>query len=88
MPDRFDPDRFAADRQEARQKPFSLIGFGGGARICIGMAFAKIEMKLVLAHLLRSYSWTILPNQRLEPVLIPTRRSKDGLKVRFCRRTA
>lgn len=85
QPDRFDPDRFSADRQEARQKPFSLIGFGGGSRICIGLAFAKVEMKLVLAHLLRDYTWELLPNQRLEAVLIPTRRPKDGLKVRFYR---
>ncbi len=83
QPDRFDPDRFSPDRQEAKQKPFSLIGFGGGSRICIGLAFAKLEMKLVLAHLLRSYAWELLPKQRLEPVLIPTRRPKDGLKVRF-----
>lgn len=83
QPDRFDPDRFSPERQEAKQKPFSLIGFGGGSRICLGMAFAKLEMKLVIAHLLRSYAWELLPNQRLEPVLVPTRRPKDGLKVRF-----
>jgi cytochrome P450 len=83
QPDRFDPDRFSPERQEAKQKPFSLIGFGGGPRICLGMAFAKLEMKLVIAHLLRSYAWELLPNQRLEPVLVPTRRPKDGLKVRF-----
>jgi cytochrome P450 len=83
QPDRFDPDRFSPDRQEAKQKPFSLIGFGGGPRICIGLAFAKLEMKLVIAHLLRSYAWELLPNQRLEPVVVPTRRPKDGLKVRF-----
>ena len=83
QPDRFDPDRFSPDRQEAKQKPFSLIGFGGGPRICIGLAFAKLEMKLVIAHLLRSYAWELLPNQRLEPVVVPTRRPKDSLKVRF-----
>jgi cytochrome P450 len=83
QPDRFDPDRFSHDRQEAKQKPFSLIGFGGGSRICIGIAFAKLEMKLVLAHLLRGYTWELLPKQSLEPVLIPTRRPKDGLRVRF-----
>lgn len=85
-PDRFDPDRFAPDRPAAKHKPFSLIGFGGGPRICIGIAFAKLEMKLILAHLLRDYDWKILPQQSLEPVVVPTRRPKDGLKVHFCRR--
>jgi cytochrome P450 len=82
-PDRFDPDRFSPERQESKLQPFSLVGFGGGSRICIGLAFAKLEMKLILAHLLRGYQWQLVPNQNLEPVLIPTRRPKDGLRVRF-----
>lgn len=82
-PDQFDPDRFSPDRQEHKQKPFSLIGFGGGARICIGIAFAKLEMKIIASHLLRRYHWEILPNQNLEPFPIPTLRPKDGLKVKF-----
>lgn len=85
-PEQFDPDRFSPERQEAKQKPFSLIGFGGGPRICLGIAFAKLEMKLVMAYLLRSYEWELLPNQNLEPNVIPTRRPKDGLKVKFRRR--
>jgi cytochrome P450 len=85
-PEQFDPDRFSPERQEAKQKPFSLIGFGGGPRICLGIAFAKLEMKIVMAYLLRSYEWELLPNQNLEPNVIPTRRPKDGLKVKFRRR--
>ncbi len=84
-PERFDPDRFSPERQESKQKPFSLIGFGGGPRICLGIAFAKLEMKIVMAHLLRDYEWELLPNQHLEPVVIPIRRPKDRLKVRFRR---
>lgn len=82
-PECFDPDRFGPERQESKRSPFSLIGFGGGPRICLGLAFAKLEMKIILAYLLRRYNWTALPDQRLEPVLIPTRRPKDGLRVRF-----
>ncbi|HEY9632022.1 MAG TPA: cytochrome P450 [Coleofasciculaceae cyanobacterium] len=84
-PKQFDPDRFSPERQEHKQKPFSLIGFGGGPRICLGIAFAKLEMKIVAAQLLRGYQWELLPQQHLEPVNIPTRRPKDGLRVRFQR---
>src|SRR4028119_333861 len=84
-PKRFDPDRFSPERQENKQKPFSLIGFGGGPRICLGIAFAKLEMKIVAAQLLRSYQWELLPQQSLDPVAIPMRRPKDGLRVRFQR---
>lgn len=83
QPEEFDPDRFSPQRQENKQRPFSLIGFGGGPRICIGIAFAKLEMKIVAAHLLRGYQWELLPNQSVEPVLVPTRRPKDGLRVRL-----
>ncbi|WP_298913078.1 cytochrome P450 [uncultured Nostoc sp.] len=82
-PERFDPDRFSPQRQEHKKYPFSLVGFGGGPRICIGIAFAKMEMKIVAAHLLRNYHWEILPNQNLEAVRIPTNHPKDGLRVRF-----
>jgi Cytochrome P450 len=82
-PEQFDPDRFSPERQESRQAPFSLIGFGGGPRICLGIAFAKLEMKIVMTYLLRDYAWELLPEQNLEPVIVPTRRPKDGLKVRF-----
>ncbi|MBP0000209.1 MAG: cytochrome P450 [Cyanobacteria bacterium SID2] len=89
-PDRFDPDRFVAReavRGERRLKPYSLIGFGGGPRVCLGMAFAKLEMKIVASLLLRDYEWALLPHQRLEDIVVPTRRPKDGLRVRFRRRT-
>ncbi len=82
-PEQFDPDRFSPERQEAKPQPYHLIGFGGGSRICIGMAFAKLEMKLVMAQLLRYYQWEILPDQNLDAAIIPTRRPKDGLKVKF-----
>lgn len=81
-----EPERFLPDRwQDQKPQPFKLIGFGGGSRICIGLAFAKLEMKLVAAHLLRRYRWELAPNQNLTAVQVPTRRPKDGLKVRFSR---
>ncbi len=84
-PEKFDPDRFSPERQEHKKRPFRLIGFGGGPRVCIGIAFAKLEMKIVAAHLLREYQWELLAGQSLEAVQIPTRRPKDGLRVRLAR---
>jgi retinoid hydroxylase len=82
-----DPERFDVDRwQDTKPKPFNLVGFGGGSRICIGLSFAKLEMKLIAAHLLRNYTWELLP-QDLSPVLVPTRRPKDNLKVKFTRQS-
>jgi cytochrome P450 family 110 len=49
-----DPDRYRPDRFLERQfSPFEFIPFGGGARRCLGAAFAMYEMKVVLGTLLR-----------------------------------
>ena len=54
-PNEFDPDRFAPPRREDRARPYSLVTFGGGPRICIGINFATIEIKVLAAHILRHY---------------------------------
>jgi cytochrome P450 len=48
---RFDPDRFVGDRPDN----YSWIPFGGGARRCIGAAFAHLEMNVVLRTMLRDF---------------------------------
>lgn len=50
-PERFRPERFL----ERSYTPFEYLPFGGGARRCIGAAFALYEMKLVLAAILRKH---------------------------------
>jgi len=51
-PRSFDPDRFAGRRPDTHQ----WIPFGGGARRCIGAAFAHMEMNVVLRTLLRDFT--------------------------------
>lgn len=84
--DRFDPDRFGPERAEHKRYEFSLVGFGGGPRVCVGLAFAQLEMKLVAVHLLRHYTWELLPQQDLRLNAIPTLRPRSGLKVNFRKR--
>lgn len=80
-PKKFDPDRFSSDRAEHKRMEYSLVGFGGGPRFCLGYAFAQMEMKIFAAVLLRNYSWEILPDQDLTPNPIPTLHPRSGLKV-------
>lgn len=49
----FDPDRW--DR--SRPGPFAYFPFGGGARLCIGEAFARMEGTLVLATIARRFAF-------------------------------
>lgn len=47
----FRPERFLG----ARPSPFQFLPFGGGSRACLGRPFAQLEMKLVLAELVRRF---------------------------------
>ena len=59
LPDRFAPGGSAAGRETDR-----LIGFGGGVHRCIGVNFARLEMKIVLAMLVRRYDMELLDPPR------------------------
>jgi cytochrome P450 len=86
-PERFDPDRFAPPREEHKKVPYSLVGFGGGPRICIGINFAQIEIKALLSHILRRYRLELAPGQQIIQVYRPTGAPLNGIKVRVSRRS-
>lgn len=83
-PDTFDPDRFSPDRNESKL-PFSLVGFGGGSRVCIGFAFAQLEMKILMSYLLRYYTWELVERQNFNMIYFPTLLPMGGIQVRFKR---
>ena len=82
-PANFDPDRLAPDRSESKPSDYTFVTYGGGSRICIGMAFAQMELKIIAAKLLRHYNWELLLEQNLTLDPIPTLHPRDGLKVQF-----
>ena len=55
-PEKFNPDRFLKEEKDKRQ-PFCYLPFGHGPRNCIGIKFAIIQVKLVLAHFLRQFKF-------------------------------
>jgi sterol 14-demethylase len=56
-PDEFDPDRFAAPREEHKQ-PYAYLGFGGGMHSCMGQVFAYVQVKAILSVILKHYELT------------------------------
>mmetsp|Transcript_7109 Transcript_7109/g.14590 ORF Transcript_7109/g.14590 Transcript_7109/m.14590 type:complete len:254 (-) Transcript_7109:36-797(-) len=54
-PDTFDPERFAAPREEHKQ-PYSYLGFGGGMHSCMGQNFAFVQVKTILSIIFREYN--------------------------------
>jgi sterol 14-demethylase len=56
-PDSFDPQRFSADRIKSLH-PFAYSAFGGGRHKCLGNAFARLQIKAILATLLHRYEFS------------------------------
>jgi cytochrome P450 len=63
-PESFRPQRFL----ERSFSPYEYLPFGGGARRCIGMAFAQYEMRLVLHTLLSTTSLELADDREAHPV--------------------
>jgi cytochrome P450 len=61
-PEMFDPTRFAPE-QEAKISRYQYMPFGAGPRICIGMAFAMIEATAMLATMLQSARFGLVPDR-------------------------
>ncbi|MBN3896079.1 MAG: cytochrome P450 [Nostoc sp. NOS(2021)] len=62
-PKQFKPERFL----ERQFSPYEYLPFGGGARRCIGLAFAQLEMKLALATILSSLELELVDNGEVRP---------------------
>jgi len=60
----FKPERFLV-RQFSRYEYYS---FGGGNRRCIGMAFAQMEIELVLATILSHWRLSLVDDRPVRPV--------------------
>jgi cytochrome P450 len=65
-PDRFDPQRFTAERSAGRPL-WAYLPFGGGPRLCIGNQFALTEAQLVLASIAQRYQLRLVPATPCSP---------------------
>ena len=82
-PARFDPLRFQAPRAEHTAHSHVFYPFGGGPHICIGMHFARIQVKTVLSELLGRYQLSGLAAAPSRFVAVPIPHPRDGLPVRL-----
>jgi cytochrome P450 len=85
-PEKFDPQRFAPGRVE-KIPQYAYFPFGGGPRVCIGNAFATMEMILILVSVLARFRVKLAPDQgEVEPEPLIAIRPKGGLRVSLERR--
>jgi sterol 14-demethylase len=58
-PDRFDPSRYLAPRDEDLANPWTWIPFGAGRHRCVGAAFAMMQLKAIFSVLLRHWEFEL-----------------------------
>ncbi|KAL3614204.1 hypothetical protein CASFOL_042278 [Castilleja foliolosa] len=78
-PQNFDPCRF-----EVAPKPNTYMPFGTGAHSCPGNELAKLEMLILIHHLVNKLRWEVVGSQDMvqySPFPVPY----NGLPARFCK---
>lgn len=78
----FDPMRFLPEKVKNRHK-FAWVPFGGGAHMCLGLHFAYMQVKILMAQLLQRYRIEAREGYSPDWQPWPIPQPKDGLKVEF-----
>ncbi|KAM0937531.1 putative cytochrome P450 [Dioscorea sansibarensis] len=81
--DRFEPSRFAEGVSKSSKHPMAYMPFMLGPRICLGMNFAMIEAKIVLATVLQNFAFVISPAYKHDMVFGLSLRPKYGIPLLF-----
>jgi cytochrome P450 len=85
-PESFIPERFSKENRK-NLIPFTYLPFGGGPRGCIGGNYAMLQMLMILGAILRRYDFELEPGQNISPHPMVILRPKNGIKMKFARRS-
>jgi sterol 14-demethylase len=89
-PRRFDPDRFAAPREEDVKHPWAYVPFGGGRHRCLGANFALMQQKAVWSVLFQRFEFELAaaPGSYADNYAAMVVRPKQPFEVRYRRRAS
>lgn len=57
-PEIFNPDRFETENDKTR-RDHTYLPFGNGPRICIGLRFANVQVKVALVKLISQFEFSV-----------------------------
>ncbi|KAK0577246.1 hypothetical protein LWI29_030145 [Acer saccharum] len=78
---KFNPLRF----NESRKHLASFFPFGLGPRVCVGQNLAAVEAKVVLASIIRRYTFVLSPTYVHAPMLFISMQPQHGAHIIFSR---
>ncbi len=84
-PETFKPERFTPEFEKSLPK-FAYMPFGGGARVCIGNAFAMMEAQLILAAIAQRFRLELATEEPVQYKAQITLTPANGLKMRLVER--
>jgi len=79
----FKPERWL-DKEKGtfvKRDQFTFPAFNAGKRLCLGIDMAYLEMRVVIAHLVLNYKWTLVPGQTIVPAQALVLQMQEGLKL-------
>jgi len=79
QPNKFLPERWLG----IDPSPYEYLPFSAGPRMCLGAAFAMLEIKLVLPIILQRYRLTLPPKTRVDRSGLVLSAPKGGLPMRI-----
>lgn len=82
----YKPERFSKENV-AKMDSYQFVPFSAGPRNCIGQHFALNEEKVILARLLRRYSFHLDPGHVVQMKIAATLRTENGIMM-YCTRRA
>ena len=81
-PEGFDPERFTPEAERSRPR-YAYFPFSGGPRMCIGNAFAMMEMQIVVAMVWQRFRPWLVPGHPIVPEPLVTLRPKHGMRMQL-----
>lgn len=81
-PEKFEPERFSPEREKSIPK-HAYIPFGLGPRVCIGQSFAMMEAKIILATIMKQFSFELASNTKFNPQALITLSNENGMRVKL-----
>lgn len=77
----FKPERFANGTTGACKLPYLFMPFGFGPRICLGQNLAMVELKILVAHILSNFSFSLSPNYVHAPAMNLVLEPRNGVDL-------